>query len=195
MTVLTCRTRKFCVVLTYVIRWRQVGAAFTYGTRRFSLAVNKCARNAPKIWWSTDVEDFGARKAHVWCQKLRSVTNAWGNIQFNVLQHNAALGIEGKALRCSLTYCSTIFQLIECGRRLDSIDKTQTSQPTAKFIYARDTKVLYLLIPLSQRLITMTKIWYVQFNILQHDAQLYLTCCTTHGATIFNMQCNTYTTY
>ncbi len=52
MMALTCRIRKFC-------------AAFICGVRLFSLVVSKCARNVPKIWWGTDVEDFGVRKAYV----------------------------------------------------------------------------------------------------------------------------------
>jgi len=63
MAVLIYRTQKFCT-------------AFICGTRRFSFAINEYARNAPKIWWGTDVEDFDVRKTHVRRQKLRSVTNA-----------------------------------------------------------------------------------------------------------------------
>jgi len=185
VTALTCRIRKFCAVLTCVARWRRVGAVFTYGTRRFSLAVSEYAWNILKIWWGIDVEDFDVKKVYVRRQKLGSVTSTWSNIQFNVLQHDATLGIKDKALRCSLTCCNTIFQLIECSRRLDSIDRTQTSRPTEKFVYAQNAKVLYLLMPLSQRLATVTKIWYVQFNVLQHNAQLYLTCCATHSAAVF----------
>ncbi len=40
-------------------------AAFAYGARRFSLAVSEYARNAPKIWWGTDVEDFDVRKGYI----------------------------------------------------------------------------------------------------------------------------------
>ncbi len=63
MTALTYRTQKFY-------------AAFTYGIRRFSLVISEYARNAPKIWWGIDVEDFGARKAHMRRQKLGSIINA-----------------------------------------------------------------------------------------------------------------------
>ncbi len=67
MTALTRRTRKFCTVLMCVIHWRQVSAAFMCNARRFSLAISEYARNVPKIWWGTDVEDFDARKAYVRC--------------------------------------------------------------------------------------------------------------------------------
>ncbi len=88
VTALICRIRKFCTVLICVVCWRRIGAAFIYGVRRFSFAVSECAWNVLKIWWGTDVENFGARKAHVRCQKLGLVTSVWGNMQFNVLQYD-----------------------------------------------------------------------------------------------------------
>ncbi len=63
-------------VVACVARWKRLNAAFICGARRFLPFVSECARNAPKIWWGTDVEDFGVRKAYVQYQKLGSVTNA-----------------------------------------------------------------------------------------------------------------------
>ncbi len=65
VTALTCRTRKFCTVLTCVACWRRVDAVFICGVRRFSLVVSECARNVPKIWWSTDIEDFDVKKTYI----------------------------------------------------------------------------------------------------------------------------------
>src|SRR6266566_9522179 len=55
------------------------------------------------------------------------------------------LELRTKRLICNLTWCSTIVQFSEYSRSLNSIDGTQMSRPTAKFIYARDARVLYLL--------------------------------------------------
>ncbi len=59
--------------VTHVVR---IVTALTCGARRFSLAISEYAQNTSKIWWGTDIEDFGVRKTYVRRQKLKSVTSA-----------------------------------------------------------------------------------------------------------------------
>src|SRR6266566_7803954 len=125
-----------------------------YGTRRFSLSVNECARDAPKF--------DGARALKIFAlEDVRAALETWVGHEQRFLPQIYSLtccstmqrlGLRTKRLICSLTWCNTIVQFSECDRSLNSIDGTQMSRPTAKFVCARGARVLYLLMPLSQQL-------------------------------------------
>ncbi len=132
-------------------------AALIYGTRRFSLSVNKYARNASKFNRVQMSKIFALEGVYTasetWVgHEQRFLPQMYSLTYCSTMQR---LRLKEKRLIYSLTWCNTIVQFSKYGRSLNSIDEIQMSRPTAKFVYARDARILYLLIPLSQQLAEM----------------------------------------
>ena len=82
-----------------IVYWKRLNAASICGARRFSPSVNECARNVPKFGGAQALKIL-RWKAHIRRQELKSATSKdfASSIQFNVLQHDVALGIESETL-------------------------------------------------------------------------------------------------